>query len=113
MRVYICCPRRKGGAELHELDVSEGAVVADALESAGFPRETTCGIFCEKCTPETVLKPDDRIDIAVALALSPMEVRRLRAHRTRSARPSRARVTAAFISSSSLWTKQRPENFSS
>ena len=67
MRVYICCPRRKGGAELHELDV------------AGFPRETTCGIFCEKCTPETVLKPDDRIDIAVALALSPMEVRRLRA----------------------------------
>ena len=29
--------------------------------------------------PETVLKPDDRIDIAVALALSPMEVRRLRA----------------------------------
>ena len=79
MRVYICCPRRKGGAELHELDVSEGAVVADALESAGFPRETTCGIFCEKCTPETVLNPDDRIDIAVELTLSPMEVRRLRA----------------------------------
>lgn len=79
MRVYICCPRRKGGAELQELDVSEGAVVADALEATGFPRETTCGIFCEKCTPETVLKPDDRIDIAVALALSPMEVRRLRA----------------------------------
>lgn len=79
MRVYLCCPRRKGGAELHELDVPKGAVVADALKAAGLPRETACGIFCEKCTPETVLNPDDRIDIAVELTLSPMEVRRLRA----------------------------------
>ena len=79
MRVYLCCPRRKGGAELQELDVPKGAVVADALKEAGFPRETASGIFCEKCTPETVLNPDDRIDIAVELTLSPMEVRRLRA----------------------------------
>ena len=79
MRVYLCCPKRTGGAELHELAVPEGAVVADALKAAGFPRETVCGIFCEKCTPETVLNPDDRIDIAVELTLSPMEVRRLRA----------------------------------
>ena len=79
MRVYLCCPKRKGGAELHELDVPAGAVVTDALKAAGFPRETVCGIFCEKCTPETVLHPDDRIDIAVELTLSPMEVRRLRA----------------------------------
>lgn len=51
MRVYLCCPKRKGGAELHELDVPEGAVVADALKAAGFPRETVCGIFCENARP--------------------------------------------------------------
>ena len=45
-----------------------------------FPaRPPAACIFCEKCTPETVLNPDDRIDIAVELTLSPMEVRRLRA----------------------------------
>ena len=87
MRVYLCCPKRKGGAELHELDVPEGAVVADALKAAGFPRETVCGIFCEKCTPETVLNPDDRIDIAVELTLSPMEVRLRAQNKERTAVP--------------------------
>ena len=79
MRVYFCTPKRKGGAALQELDLPAGATVADALEAAGFSPTTACAIFCEKVDAQTSLKPEERIDVAVPLALSPMEVRRLRA----------------------------------
>lgn len=79
MRVYLCIPERKGGVTLRELDLPVGATVADALEAAGFAPSSTCAIFCEKVDAQAPLKPEDRIDVAVPLALSPMEVRRLRA----------------------------------
>lgn len=79
MRVYLCTPQTKGGVSLIELELAAGSTVADALRAAGLPPQTECGLFCEKTTPETVLEADDRIDIAVPLSLSPMQVRRLRA----------------------------------
>ena len=79
MRVYLCIPKKKGGLRMTELDLPEGATVADALEAAGLSRDTTCGLFCEKTSADTVLQAEDRIDVAVSLSLDPMQVRRLRA----------------------------------
>ncbi len=79
MRVYLCIPKKKGGLRMNELELPEGSSVADALAAAGLSVDTECGLFCEKTSPETVLHDNDRIDIAVSLALDPMQVRRLRA----------------------------------
>ena len=79
MRVTLCTPLKNGGLTRRELTFNEGATVAQALTDAGLPPETECGLFCEKTTAEMVLHEGDRLDVAVALRLSPMDVRRLRA----------------------------------
>ncbi len=79
MRVYLCIPHKKGVLQKRVLDLPEGSTAADALAAAGLPRDTVCGLFCEKVSAQTVLSPEDRIDVAVDLAMDPMQVRRLRA----------------------------------
>jgi hypothetical protein len=79
MRVTLCIPRKKGGLTIRTLELAEGAAASEALAAAGLAPDTAFGIFCQKAAPDTVLSEGDRLDIAVPLALTPMQVRRLRA----------------------------------
>ena len=74
MRVTLCIPRKKGGLTIRTLELAEGAAASEGLAP-----DAAFGIFCQKAAPDTVLSEGDRLDIAVPLALTPMQVRRLRA----------------------------------
>ncbi len=88
MRVYLSIPKPEGGLELRTLTVPQNAPVSAALSCAGLSEDTACGVFCEKVSSDYILSPEDRIDVAVPLALSPMQVRRLRAeNKTKTAVP--------------------------
>jgi uncharacterized protein len=69
------------------LQVIQGATVADAIELSKilshFPEidltKTKVGIFSQFCQLDTVLKPEDRVEIYRPLLCDPMQTRRLRA----------------------------------
>ncbi len=76
------------------LQVTEGCTAAEAVERSKLLTRfgltlagndpNPVGVFGKKVTHDTILKPDDRVEIYRPLLLSPTEARRLRA-KTRSA----------------------------
>ena len=72
-------PRR---FERLELDLAEGACVADALDAAGWcpgPEPRDCAIFGVAATAATRLRPGDRIELLRPLLADPKDARRRRA----------------------------------
>jgi putative ubiquitin-RnfH superfamily antitoxin RatB of RatAB toxin-antitoxin module len=76
-------PRR---FERVELDLPEGASVADALRMAGWGGEgepVACAVFGVKVTTQTLLHDGDRIELLRPLQADPKEARRRRAEERR------------------------------
>ena len=72
-------PRR---FERLQLDLAEGACVADALDAAGWcpgPEARDCAIFGVAATSATRLRPGDRIELLRPLLADPKDARRRRA----------------------------------
>ena len=71
-------PRR---FERIELDLGEGACVADALRAAGWASDELpgCAVFGVVANAETVLHHGDRIELLRPLLVDPKEARRRRA----------------------------------
>jgi putative ubiquitin-RnfH superfamily antitoxin RatB of RatAB toxin-antitoxin module len=71
------------------LQVAEGCSAGEAIDRSNLPDQFELqlegedpmhiGIFSNKCSLDTILKPGDRIEIYRPLILSPTEARRLRA----------------------------------
>ena len=91
-----------------ELDLRDGATVADALAAArrglavrGAPvldapewQDGATGIFGEVCGRDRVLQPDDRVELYRALKVDPKAARRARAEAVRASRASSSRASA-------------------
>lgn len=78
-----------GAQPLIELELEPGSTVADAVRASGLPErfpeidpdEGPFGIFSQRCEPDRVLRPGDRVEIYRPLRVDPKEARRLRAGR--------------------------------
>ena len=66
-----------------ELQLPDGATVADALRDCGWdmPNGVTFGIWNHKATPEQVLRDHDRVEIYRPLTVDPKVARRERFER--------------------------------
>ncbi len=82
--VVMAWPER---VELVELEVPAGTTVRGAVErarsAAGYEdwdlAGLSFGVFGERCAPETLVKPDDRVEIYRPLVNDPKTLRRARA----------------------------------
>ena len=87
--VAIALPDRQ---EVVELELAEGATVADALAAARvterFPgmERAAVGIWSRPCTPERVLRDGDRVEVYRGLRADPKAGRRARARLKPSSR---------------------------
>lgn len=82
MRVDIirAWPRR---FEQRELDLPEGATVADAIAQAGWSEDgevVACAVYGQAVLPDVVLQPGDRLELLRPLTADPKESRRQRAN---------------------------------
>ena len=66
-------------AELHELELAEGATVRDALEAAGMAAPHGAGIHGRRVPLETKLADGDRVEVYRPLQADPQAARRRRA----------------------------------
>jgi uncharacterized protein len=81
--VYAAAPHQ---IEQRQLTVPPGATAADALRASGLAvlRDADTldtlqlGIWGHKCTPDTVLRDRDRVELCRALVVDPKEARRQR-----------------------------------
>ena len=72
-----------------EVDVPDSSSVREAIDQSGLlerykkfsPDNHQVGIFGKVVTYDTVLKPNDRVEIYQALQMNPMEARRIRAQK--------------------------------
>lgn len=72
-------PRR---FERVEIELEEGACVADALQAAGWTdvdEPADCAVFGEVASAATVLRDGDRVELLRPLLADPKEARRRRA----------------------------------
>lgn len=78
VEVIQAWPRRH---EAREVELPEGATVADALVAAALPHHghAAMAIFGETVTTEQVLRDGDRLELLRPLLLDPKEARRRRA----------------------------------
>ena len=74
------------------VDLPAGACAADAVRASGlaavlgerFLSTVPLGIFGAVCTPETILRPGDRVEIYRPLPVDPKQARRQRAEQARA-----------------------------
>lgn len=80
MRVQVVHAWR-GGFEAEDLDLPEGARVADALRTTRIAQQGVAGhaIHGERATPQTVLREGDRLELLGPLLADPKDARRQRA----------------------------------
>ena len=86
MRVAIVVARA-ARQEVVEIELAEGSTVAEALERVRAHRafaeidwaRLRVGIWSRECTPDTVLRDGDRIELYRALVADPKAQRRARA----------------------------------
>lgn len=89
MRIEVvrAWPRR---FEAVELELAEGACVADALKAAGFEHDAEAvayAVFGVRATPLTLLHDGDRVELLRPLLADPKEARRRRADSKAKTRP--------------------------
>lgn len=78
------------------LEVPESATVGEALAASDFASVfpeyanpmPVLGVYGERCAPERVLTPDDRIEIYRPLVFDPLESRRRRARHKKTHKQS-------------------------
>jgi uncharacterized protein len=82
MRIEVirAWPRRH---QAIQLDLAEGATVADALAASGFEQAEADGfaVFGERVSVEDALRDGDRLELLRPLQVDPKEARRRRASR--------------------------------
>ena len=78
VQVVLAWPRRHATVEL---DLPEGARVADALAACGLPLDGIAGqaVFGERAETDTVLRDGDRLELLRPLRADPKDARRRRA----------------------------------
>ena len=84
VEVVYARPERQ---HLCTVEVPAGATAADAVRASGLPRQYPAidpdtgpfGVFGEHCSPDTVLRAGDRVEIYRPLEVDPREARRRRA----------------------------------
>ena len=78
MRVELvrAWPRR---FERIELDLPDGACIADALRAAGVDAAASCAVFGVTASATNALHEDDRIELLRPLLIDPKQARRRRA----------------------------------
>lgn len=72
---------------LRSVEIQPGTTAAEAVEASGIvsevpdidPYTTPLGVFGRRCSPQTVLRPGDRVEIYRPLQVDPREARRRRA----------------------------------
>jgi hypothetical protein len=93
MRIQVAIALRES-QEVVEVELREGATVADALVAArvaarvpGFDAaKASLGIWSKACAPDAPLREGDRVEIYRPLEASPREMRRARARLRTSTR---------------------------
>ena len=80
MRVQVVRAWREG-FEAEDLELAEGALVADALGRTGLAQQGVVGyaIYGERATPQTALRDRDRLELLGPLLADPKDARRQRA----------------------------------
>jgi hypothetical protein len=70
-----------GQFQAQELELADGATVADALAATALPREGLAGyaVYGERVGPEAVLAVGDRLELLEPLLADPKDSRRRRA----------------------------------
>lgn len=89
MRVVLAAALLPGQVELTTLDLPSGTDVNGALYASGLRHRLPesvwtglqVGIWGQVCTPDTLLRDGDRIELYRALLVDPKEARRLRYRR--------------------------------
>lgn len=69
--------------EQRELDLPDGATVADAIARAGWSNDgeiAACAVYGQVVLADAVLQPGDRLELLRALTADPKESRRQRAN---------------------------------
>lgn len=80
MRVQIVRASASGW-QVAELDLPEGARVADAIARSGLAQDGIAGIaiYAERVSPTHLLEDGDRVELLEALRVDPKQARRERA----------------------------------
>ena len=97
LRVVLAAALVPGQVELTTLDLPGGTDVGAALHASGLRQRLPesvwpalqIGIWGQACTPETLLRDGDRIELYRALLVDPKEARRLRYRRDGLRKPQR------------------------
>ena len=97
LRVVLAAALVPGQVELTTLDLPGGTDVGGALHASGLRQRLPesawpalqIGIWGQACTPATLLRDGDRIELYRALLVDPKEARRLRYRRARLRKPQR------------------------
>ena len=97
LRVVLAAALVPGQVELTTLDLPGGADVGGALHASGLRQRLPesawpalqIGIWGQACTPATLLRDGDRIELYRALLVDPKEARRLRYRRDGLRKPQR------------------------
>lgn len=83
--VEVVCSVGPGEVSRRSLRLPPGSVVADALRAAaaaGLPVSAIVALWGRRCSPQTALRPGDRVECLRPLVVDPKESRRLRYRRT-------------------------------
>ena len=97
LRVVLAAALVPGQVELTTLDLPGGTDVGGALHASGLRQRLPesawpalqIGIWGQACTPATLLRDGDRIELYRALLVDPKEARRLRYRRDGLRKPQR------------------------
>lgn len=89
MRVTVCYAPAGGPPDLRDCELPDGSTVGDALRASGMldghPEidlaQHRVGIFGRLKTLETLLRPEDRVEVYRPLAIDPKLARRRRSAR--------------------------------
>lgn len=92
MRIEVVYSPAARRIERVELELPEGATVAEAVAASGLPRRHAeleaasgapggVGVWGQPCAPEQLLRDGDRVELYRALQVDPKEARRLRQRR--------------------------------
>ena len=86
MRVEVCFSPAPGVVDHAEVEVPEGATLAQAIEASGVLQRhpqlasapLDAGVWGRRLPPQTVLQAQDRVELYRPLTVDPMEARRRR-----------------------------------